>query len=202
MSAGRTFAAMPKSTRHISPGSVLFVLCFHGVEHLEPLQRPLVTLGQSYGFLFCSDDAAHDFPSCFVRLLRYFRDDFRSAHVGKIHGKRESVNILHPAAAQMCSAKRIATALDTAFLRHVAIRPSQKPAKDNKSDTIAGYNERHGIEPLSTIRIGSSTGNRNTTGSNAGTKKKVIARLFQKPISSCARVFLRRSPSSSPSALV
>jgi hypothetical protein len=44
--AGLTFAAKPKSTRQISPGSVLFILGF--------------------------DNAPQDLAPCFVRQLRYF----------------------------------------------------------------------------------------------------------------------------------
>jgi hypothetical protein len=94
MSAGRIFAASPKSTLHISPGCVLFIHRFHVVEQLETLQRPLVTLRQRHGLLPGLDDAAHDFPSCFVRQLRYFRDDFRCAHGRRIIRQQESVNIL------------------------------------------------------------------------------------------------------------
>jgi hypothetical protein len=53
MRAARTFAATPKSTHLISPGSVLFILRFHGIEYLKPLECPSVKLGQSCGFLLC-----------------------------------------------------------------------------------------------------------------------------------------------------
>src|ERR1039457_6147091 len=71
---------MPKSTRQISPGNVLFMLGFHGVERLEPLQRPLVALGERLGIFFGFDDVTHDFPAVGVRQFRDFRNDFRSAH--------------------------------------------------------------------------------------------------------------------------
>ena len=64
---------------------LLFILSLHVVEDLEPLQRPLVALGQRHGLILCFDNATHDFPTCFMRQLRYFRDYFRSAHFGRIH---------------------------------------------------------------------------------------------------------------------
>jgi hypothetical protein len=53
---------------------------FHGIEHLEPLQRPLVAIRERPGILLGFDDAAHDFPAVSVRQFRDFRNDFRPAH--------------------------------------------------------------------------------------------------------------------------
>lgn len=71
---------MPKSTRQISPGRVLFIPGFHGIEHLESLQSKAITLGQRLRVGFGFEDNAHNLPPLFVRKLRNLRNDLRFAH--------------------------------------------------------------------------------------------------------------------------
>ncbi len=48
ISAGRMFQQpIPRSTHQISPGRVLFILSFHGIENFEPFQRALIALSQN-----------------------------------------------------------------------------------------------------------------------------------------------------------
>lgn len=72
---------MPKSTRQISPGSVLFIVSFHGIKHLESFQRPLIAFSQGCGVFLSLDNTAHNLPPIRMRELRNFRDNFRSAHI-------------------------------------------------------------------------------------------------------------------------
>ena len=78
-------AAKPKSTRQISPGSVLFICGFHGVQHLETLQRTVIAISQRSGVLLGFDDAAHDFPAVGMRQLGNFRNYLRPAHARNLN---------------------------------------------------------------------------------------------------------------------
>jgi hypothetical protein len=92
---------MPKSTRQISPGSVLFILGFHRVEHLESFQRHAVAVCERLGVFFRFNNAADNLPPLFVRQPRNFGNNFRLTYGDNLNlpqrfGKSNSNNFTRP----------------------------------------------------------------------------------------------------------
>src|SRR6266487_4629074 len=79
-SAGRTLAAIPKSTIQTSPGLTPRIFVFNPVEHLRAVERGLVAQGHAGILIGDFQQLLANGPTLRFAQLWKFPDDFRCAH--------------------------------------------------------------------------------------------------------------------------